>query len=177
MSDAIDPATDGAPGTSTIAEAASSSPVPPQPDVSDPAKLIRLGIMLQTVLAELHESATDSAGLVRLAQIHRETVEELQTILSDELQDELNEFNNCCGSDTPTEGELRVAHAQLVGWIQGLLHGMQATAAAQAAMAQQQMMMMQAQAQQRAIGAARGGPGQSGQPRPSGVNAPDSGYL
>lgn len=153
------------------------APAAPQPDVSDPAKLIRLGTMLQTVLAELHESETDAAGLVRLAQIHRETVEELQTILSQELQDELMEFNDCCGSDTPTEGELRVAHAQLVGWIQGLLHGMQATAAAQAAMAQQQMMMMQAQAQQRSLGPGRGAHGQPGATRSPGTKAPDSGYL
>lgn len=146
----------------------------PEPDVSDPAKLIRLGTMLQTVLAELHESETDSAGLVRLAQIHSETVEELQTILSDDLQDELLEFNSCCVSETPSEGELRVAHAQLIGWIQGLLRGMQATATAQAQMAQQQMMMMQAQAQHRALG--QGVP----QGQPAGGLAPtrsDSGYL
>ena len=50
----------------------------PQPDVTDPAKLIRLGTMLQTVLAELQGSETDPGGVARLAQIHRETVEELR---------------------------------------------------------------------------------------------------
>ena len=146
----------------------------PEADVSDPAKLIRLGTMLQAVLAELHESETDTAGLVRLAQIHTETVEELQTILSEDLQDELLEFNSCCVSDTPSEGELRVAHAQLVGWIQGLLRGMQATATAQAQMAQQQMMMMQAQAQHRALG--QGGPQSVPQHGKDPARA-DSGYL
>ena len=153
----------------------------PQPDVTDPAKLIRLGTMLQTMLTELKDSETDSAGLQRLAQIHTETVGELSEILSDDLQEELMEFNDCCGTETPSESELRIAHAQLVGWIQGLLRGMQATATAQAQMAQQQMMMMQAQMQQRALGGAPGGPGGPGgpppKPRDSGPAVPDSGYL
>ena len=149
----------------------------PQPDVTDPAKLIRLGTMLQTVLAELQasEGATDEGGRERLAQIHAETVEELSGILSEDLRDELMEFNDCCSTDTPSEGELRVAHAQLVGWIQGLLRGMQATATAQAEMAQQQMMMMQAQAQQRALMAQQ--QGAAPQQEQSGPTGPDSGYL
>jgi len=152
----------------------------PQPDVTDPAKLIRLGTMLQTMLTELKDSETDAAGVQRLAQIHHETIEELSEILSDDLHEELLEFNDCCGSETPSESEMRVAHAQLVGWIQGLLRGMQATATAQAQMAQQQMMMMQAQAQQRGLagpgGAPQGVPGQQ-KPRDSGPAVPDSGYL
>lgn len=162
----------------TAMAAATQIPTPPTPDVTDPAKLIRLGTMLQIVLAELRETETDEGGLTRLAQIHRETVEELSTILSEDLRDELREFNNCCGSDTPSEGELRVAHAQLVGWIQGLLRGMQATATAQAQIAQQQMLMMQAQAQQRAIaggGQPHGGPLGDLQPAPP--EASDAGYL
>lgn len=158
----------------------------PEPDVTDPAKLIRLGTMLQTMLTELKDEETDSAGVARLAQIHQETVEELEGILSEDLREELLEFNDCCGSDTPSESEMRVAQAQLVGWIQGLLRGMQATATAQAQMAQQQMMMMQAQMQQRALGGS-GGPGAPGgpggpvpgaqPPRRSGPAVPDSGYL
>lgn len=148
-------------------------PQPPQPDVSDPAKLIRLGTMLQTLLTELQGTEPDAAGVKRLAQIHEEAIEELQKILSEELQDELLEFNTCCGSDTPSASEMRVAQAQLVGWIQGLLHGMQATAAAQAQMAQQQMMMMQAQAQQRALMAQQAGSGAGSDP----AALPESGYL
>ena len=97
----------------------------PQPDVTDPAKLIRLGTMLQTMLTELKGTETDAAGVQRLAQIHHETVDELGEILSDDLHEELLEFNKCCGSETPSESEMRIAHAQLVGWIQGLLRGMQ----------------------------------------------------
>ena len=156
----------------------------PQPDVTDPAKLIRLGTMLQTMLTELKGTETDAAGVQRLAQIHLETVEELGEILSDDLNEELLEFNKCCGSETPGESEMRVAHAQLVGWIQGLLRGMQATATAQAQMAQQQMMIMQAQMQQRALGGPGGpqpGLGQQGMPQAqtneSDSEIPDAGYL
>lgn len=144
-----------------------------KPDVTDPAKLIRLGTMLQTMLVELKESNHDEAGVARLAQIHDETIEELGGILSDDLHEELLDFNKCCGSNTPTESEVRVAQAQLVGWIQGLLRGMQATATAQAQMAQQQMMMMQEQMKQRALGQGQA-PGR--QPDP-GATVPDSGYL
>ncbi len=172
MSDANSPAAAGDPAAAAVVAAARQ----PEPDVTDPAKLIRLGTMLQAVLTELHEQETDQAGLVRLAQIHTETVEELQTILSEDLRDELMEFNDCCGSETPSESELRVAHAQLVGWIQGLLRGMQATATAQAQMMQQQMMLMQAQAQQRALGQG-GAPAPGAPPAVKAPSTPDSGYL
>lgn len=146
-----------------------------KPDVTDPAKLIRLGTMLQTMLVELKDSDNDDAGVARLAQIHTETIDELGEILSDDLHEELLEFNACCSGETPTESEVRVAHAQLVGWIQGLLRGMQATATAQAQMAQQQMMQMQEQMRRRALGQA--GPGGPGAPGDAGSGLPDSGYL
>jgi hypothetical protein len=156
----------------------------PQPDVTDPAKLIRLGTMLQTMLTELKDTETDAASLKRLAQIHHETIDELGEILRDDLHEELLEFNDCCGTETPSESEMRVAHAQLVGWIQGLLRGMQATATAQAQMAQQQMMMMQAQMQQRSLvgpGGSQRGLAQQGMPRAqandSDPEVPDAGYL
>jgi len=166
--------------TELVSEAPMTASAQPQPDVTDPAKLIRLGTMLQTMLTELKDTETDAAGVQRLAQIHTETIDELGEILSDDLHEELLEFNDCCGAETPSESEMRVAHAQLVGWIQGLLRGMQATATAQAQMAQQQMMMMQAQMQQQALGGAPGGAPQgqpAQQPRSSGPAVPDSGYL
>lgn len=156
-----------------VAEAAEQPAEQPQPDVTDPAKLIRLGTMLQTMLVELKETDHDEAGVQRLAQIHNETVDELGGILSDDLHEELLEFNACCGNATPSQGEMRVAHAQLVGWIQGLLRGMQATATAQAQMAQQQMQMMM---QQRGIGPGQGaGPG--GRAPDDAPATHDSGYL
>lgn len=168
--------------TAELVDQAMTPTASPEPEVTDPAKLIRLGTMLQTMLTELKNEETDKAGVARLAQIHQETVEELEGILSEDLREELHDFNTCCGSEAPSEGEMRVAQAQLVGWIQGLLRGMQATATAQAQMAQQQMMMMQAQMQQRALSGGPGGPGGPGgapqqPPRSSGPAVPDSGYL
>lgn len=164
-------------------------PIQPQPDVSDPAKLIRLGTMVQTLLAEVQRAAPDEAGRMRLAAIHNETVDELGEILSEDLREELNEFNVCCGqNESPSDGEIRIAQAQLVGWLQGLLRGMQASATAQAAMAQRQLMQVQAgdprmhAAQQQAMAQQQGGmpPQQApqGPPRKSGPPmTPDSGYL
>lgn len=119
--------------------------------ISDPAKLIRLGTMLQTLMAEVREAETDEASRQLLARIHRETIEELGTILSTDLMDELTEFTNCCDdAGVPTEAEVRVAQAQLVGWLQGLLQGLQASMAQQQAAAAMQMQQMQAARQQAA---------------------------
>lgn len=117
--------------------------------ISDPAKLIRLGTMLQTLMAEVRQADTDEESRRLLARIHRETIEELATILSTDLMDELTEFTDCCDDQgVPTEAEVRVAQAQLVGWMQGLLQGLQASMAQQQAVAAMQMQQMQAARQQ-----------------------------
>lgn len=128
----------------------------PQPAVSDPAKIIRLGTMLQALMAEVRAAETDEASRRMLARIHTETMEELGTVLSSELMDELSEFAGCCDDDgIPTEAEIRVAQAQLVGWLQGLLQGIQASMATQQAIAARQLQQLAA-----APGPARGGPGE-----------------
>ena len=130
--------------------AAQSSP-PEQSTVSDPAKLIRLGTMVQTLMAEVREAKTDEESRQMLARIHRETVEELGSVLSPDLMDELSEFTACCDEQgIPTEAEIRVAQAQLVGWLQGLLQGLQASMAQQQAAAAMQMQQLQAARQQAA---------------------------
>jgi hypothetical protein len=124
----------------------------PEPMVTDPAKLIRLGTMLQTLMAEVRGADTDEQSRRLLARIHAETMEELGTVLSTDLMAELSEFASCCDDDgVPTAAEIRVAQAQLVGWLQGLLQGLQASMAAQQAAAAQHL---------RQLGAGRGpGPG------------------
>lgn len=117
----------------------------PEPSVSDPAKLIRLGTMLQTLMAEVRQADTDEESRRMLARIHNETMEELATVLSTDLMDELTEFADCCGDDgVPSEAEIRVAQAQLVGWLQGLLQGLQASMAQQHAAAAMQVQQLQA---------------------------------
>ena len=117
--------------------------------VSDPAKLIRLGTMVQALMTEVREADTDEESRRMLARIHAETMDELATVLSADLMDELTEFAACCDADgVPTEAEIRVAQAQLVGWLQGLLQGLQAFMAQQQAVATMQMQQMQAARQQ-----------------------------
>ena len=131
-----------------MSDATAIEKVDPQPAINDPAKLIRLGTMLQALMSEVREQMPDEPGRERLAQIHSETMEQLSEVLSEELMAELHEFVGCCGDDgVPTEGEIRVAQAQLVGWLQGLLQGMQAQAIAHASQAQQHaQQVMQTQA-------------------------------
>jgi len=117
----------------------------PQPAVTDAAKLIRLGTMVQALMDEVRSADTDEPSRMMLARIHNETVEELSKVLSPDLMEELTEFAACCDEDgVPTESEIRVAQAQLVGWMQGLLQGLQASMAAQQAAAAGQLRELQA---------------------------------
>ena len=109
--------------------------------ITDAAKLIRLGTMTQSLMTEAREAPLDEAGRTLLAKIHGETMEALEDTMSDDLLDELREFQLCidCTDQPPSEGELRIAQAQLVGWLQGLHQGFQAMAMAQQAAAMQQL--------------------------------------
>ncbi len=113
--------------------------------ITDAAKLIRLGTMTQSLMTEAREAPLDEAGRTLLAKIHGETMEALEDTMSDDLLDELREFQLCidCSDKPPSEGELRIAQAQLVGWLQGLHQGFQAMAMAQQAAAMQQLQQLQ----------------------------------
>ncbi len=128
--------------------------------ITDAAKLIRLGTMPQSLMTEAREAPLDEAGRSLLAKIHGETMEALEDTMSDDLLDELREFQLCidCSDQPPSEGELRIAQAQLVGWLQGLHQGFQAMAMAQQAAAMQQLQQLQ----QRGAAGPQGLP--SGQP-------------
>jgi hypothetical protein len=133
--------------------------------VTSPTKLIRIATMVRTMLDEVRRAPLDDAGRRRLREIHEKSLTELQGVLSPELQKELNEVILPLTSEAPTESELRLAQAQLVGWLEGLFHGIQATLFTQQAAAQGQLDEMR---RRRALDAAQG----FGSP-----DTPGSGYL
>jgi hypothetical protein len=106
--------------------------------VSRPTKLIRIASMVRALLDEARRAPLDDAGRRLLKEIHEKSVHELEDILSDDLRAELDEVSLPFTSDTPSESELRIAQAQLVGWLEGLFHGIQATLFTQQVQAQRQ---------------------------------------
>ncbi|MGV0111480.1 bacterial proteasome activator family protein [Arthrobacter sp. CP30] len=107
--------------------------------VDEPAKVMRIGTMLKQLLEEVRSAPLDDAGRTRLASIHERSVKELEDGLAPELVEELHRINLPFDEDSvPTDAELRVAQAQLVGWLEGLFHGIQTALAAQQ-MANQQL--------------------------------------
>jgi len=114
----------------------------PIPAVSEPAKVMRVGTMIKELLAEVRNSSLDEASRERLRDIYDTSVRELSTALSDDLREELERLALPFDDDTPSEAELRVAKAQLVGWLEGLFHGIQATLMAQQFAAQRQLQGM-----------------------------------
>ena len=109
--------------------------------VEEPAKVMRIGSMIKQLLDEVKAAPLDEASRDRLAQIYETSVLELSEALSPDLQSELQRLvPPFTGSGTPpSESELRIAQAQLVGWLEGLFHGIQATLFAQQMQARQQL--------------------------------------
>lgn len=100
--------------------------------VGEPAKLMRIGGMIKQLLDEVRSAPLDEQARVRMADIHERSVHELETGLSEDLAAELHRIRLPFGDgETPTTAELRVAQAQLVGWLEGVFHGLQAAMAAQ----------------------------------------------
>jgi Protein of unknown function (DUF2587) len=135
-----------------LPEVLDAPPVPTeeegQEQVSRPTKLIRIAAMVRSLLDEARRAPLDELGRRRLREIHERSVRELEGILSEDLRTELEDVTLPFTSETPTESELRIAQAQLVGWLEGLFHGIQATLFTQQAQAQSQFEEMR---QRRAI--------------------------
>jgi hypothetical protein len=93
--------------------------------VQQPAKLIRIGSMIKELLGEVRQAPLDEAGRKRLQQIHERAIAALRETLSDELQHELDTLSLPL-EGTPSQSEIRIAQAQLVGWLEGLFQGIQA---------------------------------------------------
>ncbi|HET7397175.1 MAG TPA: bacterial proteasome activator family protein [Intrasporangium sp.] len=112
--------------------------------VEEPAKVMRIGSMIKQLLEEVRGAPLDEAGRRRLADIHHRSIEELKDGLAPELVEELDRIALPFSDDSPSDPELRIAHAQLVGWLEGLFHGIQTALVAQQMAAQQQLQQMRA---------------------------------
>jgi hypothetical protein len=125
------------------------SPTPEMPEmteptdfISQPAKVMRIGSMVKNLLDEARNSPLDDAGRRRLREIYEQSVTELSGALSTDLSEELSRMALPFSTEVPSDSELRVAQAQLVGWLEGLFHGIQASLFAQQAAAQAQLEQM-----------------------------------
>ncbi len=138
-----------------------------QEQVSRPTKLIRIASMVRNMLEEVRRAPIDDSGRRALREIHERSIHELEDVLSPDLKEELCEVVLPFQGDAPSESEIRLAQAQLVGWLEGLFQGIQATLFTQQMAAQGQMEEMR----RRAL--------ESGQPPPPGSQPPPpgSGYL
>ncbi|MFP5316936.1 MAG: proteasome activator [Acidimicrobiia bacterium] len=123
------PVLDGADGNQPVQEDA----------ISSPAKVLRIGAMTKQLLEEVRRAPLDEAGRSRLREIYETSVRELGECLAGELREELARLSSPFESDVPSEAELRVAQAQLVGWLEGLFHGIQAALFTQQMQAQAQL--------------------------------------
>ncbi|HEX5511990.1 MAG TPA: bacterial proteasome activator family protein [Actinomycetales bacterium] len=111
--------------------------------VEQPAKVMRIGSMIKQLLEEVRNAPLDEAGRTRLAEVHRRSLTELEDGLSPELVEELERITlPFTEGDAPSDAELRIAQAQLVGWLEGLFHGIQTALFAQQMAAQAQLQQM-----------------------------------
>ncbi len=140
----------------------------PTGQIAQPAKVMRIGTMIKQLLEEVRAAPLDEASRARLREIHQTSIKELEDGLSPELREELDRITLPFeDNSTPSDAELRIAQAQLVGWLEGLFHGIQTALFAQQMAARVQLEEMR----RRALpgGSPMPGLGQPGQPGPGGT--------
>jgi hypothetical protein len=131
--------------------------------VREPGKLLRIALMLRGMQEEVRRASPDGAGRDRLRVVHERALEEMKEVLSSDLRDELRELTLPFEDGTPSESEILIAQAQLIGWLEGLFQGIQAAMYQQHLMAQEQL----AQMRQRGLPApAMGMQGEGDRPSP-----------
>ena len=131
--------------------------------VEQPAKVMRIGTMIKQLLEEVRAAPLDDASRGKLAEIHKTSIRELEDGLAPELRDELERLTLPFTEDSiPSDAELRIAQAQLVGWLEGLFHGIQTALFAQQMAARQQLEQMR----QGALPPGVSAPGQRGPSSP-----------
>ena len=138
---------DGQPvGTVTIGQDGSVEPSRQQSPadlIEQPAKVMRIGSMVKQLLEEVRQAPLDDASRTRLREVHQNSIAELADGLAPELREELDRLTLPFTDDTiPSDAELRIAQAQLVGWLEGLFHGIQTALFAQQMAARVQLEQM-----------------------------------
>lgn len=113
-----------------------------QDAITEPGKLLRIALMLREMQEEVRRADPDEAGRQRLRQIHETSLGQMRSVLTGGLQEELDALTLPFDTDTPTESEIRIAQAQLIGWLEGLFQGIQAAIASQQMSARQQLERM-----------------------------------
>ncbi len=112
------------------------------PTVTEPSKLIRIASMTRAMLDEVRDASLDDAGKTRLVSIYEGSLDELKEVLSDDLVSEIDAVFLPITESTPSETEIRIVQAQLVGWLEGLFHGIQASLITQQMAASAQLQSM-----------------------------------
>jgi Protein of unknown function (DUF2587) len=130
------------PLTAEVVDPTDPAPQVEEDTISEPGKVMRIGSMIKQLLDEVRLAPLDDRSRARLREIYEVSVRELSTSLSPDLREELQSLAMPFGDDAPTDAELRIAQAQLVGWLEGLFHGIQATLFAQQMAAQAQLQQM-----------------------------------
>jgi hypothetical protein len=129
----------GPPGGPDGSGAQAGTDESPSEAVNEPAKVLRIGSMVKTLLDEVRAAPLDDKSRVRLREIYEQSIHDLSEGLSPDLVEELESLAPPFDSEVPSDAELRIAQAQLVGWLEGLFHGIQATLMSQQMAARAQL--------------------------------------
>jgi hypothetical protein len=138
--------TDESPTTPTEPAEIIEEEAPRPGGVIHASKLMRIASMTRAMLDEARQAPLDAAGRNRLAEVHERTMEEMEEVVSEELRDEMRDIFLPLSSEGATDSEIRIAQAQLVGWLEGLFAGIQASLFTQQAAAASQLQAMRSRA-------------------------------
>jgi hypothetical protein len=143
--------------TELVEESADKPAADGRNSVDEPAKVLRVGTMIRQLLEEVRATELDQPSRDRLREIYETSIKEVAASVSPDLREELDRLALPFGDGTPTDAELRIAQAQLVGWLEGLFHGIQATLFAQQMAARNQLEDMRRLPPGQPPGAGQGG--------------------
>ena len=145
--------------------------------VEQPAKVMRIGSMIRQLLEEVKSAPLDEASRTRLREIHHSSIKELEKGLAPELIEELERLSLPLTEHAPSDAELRIAQAQLVGWLEGLFHGIQTAIYAQQMAARAQLEQMRRALPPGAMPPQPGMPANPAQPQPDESSPSNGMYL